>query len=171
MKNRSDVEIRTMLNEVRRLYRNNMLTEDDNNNDADTNQESGENVPYTMQDQLMSSIVETARTQFGADFSNSKNPMLYYPDSGDVTLSGTIRDLNDAKFQFRYKDSNGGCYIWISPLLLNDDNIKTLSVISGVYKNWKKELSGNEDIKPMSLRNTPSDNGQNDNAMVPGDDF
>ena len=74
MKNRSDVEIRTMLNEVRKLY-GNMLTEDNNNNDADTNQESGENVPYTMQDQLMSSIVETARTQFGADFSSSKKPI------------------------------------------------------------------------------------------------
>ena len=170
MKNRSDIEIRSMLNEVRKLS-NNLLTEEDNGNNNDPNKESGENVPYTMQDQLMSSIVETARTQFGADFSSSKNPMLYYPDSGDVTLSGTIRDLNDAKFQFRYKDSNGGCYIWISPLLLNDDNIKTLSVISGVYKNWKKELSGNEDIKPMSLRNEPNGNGQNDNMMVPGDDF
>lgn len=169
MRNRSDVEIRSMLNEVRRLSEN-ILTEGDINN-ADNKQDSGESVPYTMQDQLMSSIVETARTQFGADFSSSKNPMLYYPDSDDVTLSGTIRNLNDAKFQFRYKDSNGGCYIWISPLLLNDDNIKTLSVISGVYKNWKKELSSNEDIKPMSLRNESNNNDQDNKMMVPGDDF
>jgi hypothetical protein len=80
--------------------------------------------------------------------------MLYYPKDGDVVLSGTISDMNDAKFQFRFKDSTGsGCYVWISPLQLTDETINKLSVINGVFKNWKKELSGVEDIKPMGFNN------------------
>ena len=102
----------------------------------------------------MANITQTAKTQFGADFSQSDKPMLYYPKDGDVTLSGTISDMNDAKFQFRYKDSSGnGCYVWVSPLQLTDEVIKKLSVINGVFKNWKNDLSSAEDIKPMSLKN------------------
>ena len=162
---RDDVEIRNLLNEVRRLS-GDLLKEDNNNQESEN-----DSIPYTMQDELMSSITETCKTQFGASFSQSKNPMLYYPDSEDITLSGTISSLNDAKFQFRYKDANGGCYIWTEPLLLNDDNVKTLSVIYGVYKNWKQELAGTEDIKPMSIRNESADEDNSNNVMVPGDDF
>lgn len=113
---------------------------DDNSDDA---------VPYTMQDELMANITQTARTQFGADFSQSKNPMLYYPD-GDVVLSGTISSLNNAKFQFRYRT---GCFIWTSPITIDDNTVNTLSVINGVYKNWKHELDGIEDKKPMGYKN------------------
>lgn len=168
MRNGSDAEIRTMLNEVRK-FSDRMLNE----NGDTAPQENGNSVPYTMQDQLMSSIIETARTQFGADFSQSKNPMLYYPDAngkGDVTLSGTISSLNDAKFQFRYKDTDG-CYVWVSPLILKQKTVEILSTIIGVYENWKQELNGTEDIKPMSLRDNESENEQPNTLMVPGDDF
>lgn len=110
---------------------------------------SADAVPYTMQDEIMANITQTAKTQFGADFSQSKNPMLYYPNDGDIVLSGTISSMNDSKFQFRYK---GGCFIWTSPLKLDDDMVNMLSVINGVYKNWKKELDGMDDKKPMGFR-------------------
>lgn len=163
---RNDVEIRNLLNEVRKL--SNTLLVENSNTEKVTEADA---VPYTTQDELMSSITQTCKTQFGADFSQSKNPMLYYPDSDDITLSGVIGSLNDAKFQFRYKDSNGGCYVWTEPLLLNDDNVKTLSVVYGVYKNWKQELAGAEDIKPMSVRNEQPIGNSAENVMVPGDDF
>ena len=121
-------------------------------------------VPYSKQDELMSTITQTAKTQFGADFSKLKNPMFYYPKDGDVTLSGEIGTLDDAKFQFRYKDNKGGCYVWISPLNLTDETLRTLQVISGVYKNWKQSLAQSEDIKPMSM------NGNEQTGMVAGDD-
>ena len=109
-------------------------------------------VPYTKQDELMTSVMDAAKTQFGADFSKFKTPMLYYPEDGDVTLSGEITSLNNAKFQFRYKDSGDGCYVWVEPLHLNDDTLHRLSVIRGVFLNWKKELDGVEDLKPLGLR-------------------
>lgn len=170
---KEDVEIRNLLNEVRRIS-SKLLNEDDNKS-TDDNVNESDGIPYTMQDELMSSITETCKTQFGANFTQSKSPMLYYPasdsQSEDVSLSGTIGNLNDAKFQFRYKDSNGGCYIWTSPLILNDENVKTLSVIYGVYKNWREELAKTEDIKPMSVRNVQNGNDNSNNVMVPGDDF
>jgi hypothetical protein len=126
-------------------YADNVDSKDESVDDA---------VPYTMQDELMANITQTAKTQFGADFSQSDKPMLYYPKDGDVVLSGTIGDMNDAKFQFRYKDSSGnGCYIWTEPLQLTDETIKKLSIINGVFKNWKNDLASAEDIKPMGLKN------------------
>ena len=116
-------------------------------------EEKTDGVPYTMNDELMSSILETTKAQFGADFTGFTNPMLYYPEDGDVVLSGKIPTLNDMRFQFRFKDQNGGCYVWSSPLTLNKDTISTLSRIYGVFENWKNELQTTEDIKPMNLKN------------------
>jgi hypothetical protein len=166
MGNSFDNENRRILNEWRKRL-------NDDYQDSDTEQ-NNEAVPYTMQDELMQSITETAKKQFGADFSKVENPMLYYPESGDVEVNGLIATLDDAKFQFRYKNSE--CNIWTNndnPLKLNDENVRTLGVIWGVYKNWKKELGSAEDYKPMSMRN--GDIQQNDmqqgGNMVPGDDF
>lgn len=150
------------------------LNESDERDDVDDSDDD-ESVPYTMQDELMQSITQTAKAQFGADFSKVKTPMIYYPKTDDVEVNGLIGTMNDAKFQFRYRDTNGGCYIWVSPLNLNDETLITLQKINGVYKNWKQQLSEAEDRKPMSVRNE----SQNDNmqaeqtppGMVPGDDM
>lgn len=162
-----DDQNRKVLNEWRKR-----LNEDYEN--AEMGQNDG-TVPYTMQDELMQSITQTAKQQFGADFSKVKNPMLYYTETGDVEVNGVIASLDDAKFQFRYKNSE--CNIWTNqdnPLKLNDESVRTLGVIWGVYKNWKKELGQAEDYKPMSMRNGDvQKNGmqQQGSNMVPGDDF
>ena len=102
----------------------------------------------------MTNSLETCKTQFGADFTkhNDPSPMIYYPSDGDVVLSGTVPGLNNAKFQFRYKDSSFGCYLWTDSLVLNDDNLKKLSRINGVYKNWVQELQTSADIKPIGYK-------------------
>lgn len=139
---KSDIDrMRSLINEDR----SKSINESNDNSDA---------VPYTNKDEIMTNILTTAKTQFGADFTNFKTPMLYFPKDRDITLSGEISDLNNAKFQFRYKDSSGvGCYIWTEPLQLTDDNLRKLQTVLGVFKNWKKELSSYEDVKPMSLKN------------------
>ena len=112
-----------------------------------------ESIPYNMQDELMSSSIETCKKQFGADFENFKTPMLYYPKDGDVVLSGEIGSLNNAKFQFRLKDPTGeGCFIWTEPIQLTETNINQLKVVYGVFKNWKTDLETAEDKKPMGMQ-------------------
>jgi len=153
-----------------------VLTEENEHNSV-SDEGKYDGVPYTMQDELMQSITQTAKTQFGADFTKVKNPMIYYPETGDVEVNGLIGTLNDAKFQFRYRDTNGGCYIWVSPLNLNDNTLVTIQKINGVYKNWKQQLSEAEDIKPMSVRNEDQTETQSQQieqypqGMVPGDDM
>ena len=156
MKDNTYIDIHNSLNVIRKIneeYSNgnkkSLLTESERN----TNENDG-SVPYTNQDEIMNNILNVTKTQFGADYNKFKTPMLYWKEDGDVTLSGEISSLNNAKFQFRYKDDSGcGCYIWTEPLRLTKDNLKTLQVIFGVYENWKKELSSSEDIKPMHLKN------------------
>lgn len=136
------------------------------------NQKSLEAIPYGKNDELLNSITQSCKQQFGASFTKSKTPMLYYPKDGDVTLTGEIGTLNNAVFQFRYKDVNGnGCYVWLEPIHISDETLKVLSVVNGVYKNWKNELATSEDIKPMSMRDEGVLGGSTERQVTPGDDL
>lgn len=160
--------MRKMLSEEKDNEYKEILLESEETSPDD--KEALDTIPYTTNDELLNSITQVCKDRFGANFTKSKTPMLYYPKDGDITLTGEISSLNNAVFQFRYKDSSGnGCYVWLDPIHLSDDTIKTLSVINGVYKNWKNELSTSEDIKPMSLRDEGVLGG--DNGLVPGDDL
>lgn len=141
-------EIKMMLNTLDNLDRKKIREA----MDKDRGTEDG--VSYTQNDEIMTNSLETCKTQFGADFTNHNDPspMIYYPSDGDVVLSGTVPGLNNAKFQFRYKDSSFGCYFWSDSLVLNDDNIRKLSRINGVYKNWVQELQTSADIKPIGYK-------------------
>ena len=123
----------------------------DKNNDPKDNMDA---IPYSAQDTLMTNVLASAKQEFGADFNQIKNPMLYYPSDGDITLSGVIPEMNDAKFQFRYKVGDGaGCYVWSNPYMpISDKTIQTLSKVNGVCKNWRDEISKSEDCRPSNYR-------------------
>lgn len=146
-----------MKNDVRETFIRfrNALNETDGQQNEWYNSKRG-GVPYTQQDELLQSIMQTAKQQFGADFTNINTPMFYYKEDGDVTFSCIIPSLNNAKLQFRYKDPSGcGIFFWTdsnTAMMLSDENIQKLSKINGVYKNWKQELSTSEDIRPMNLK-------------------
>lgn len=115
-------------------------------------EEKQNGVPYTQQDEILQTSMQSATEAFGADFSSLKTPMFYYRQDGDVTLSGIIPSLNDAKFQFSYKN---GCSFWSGDgqVKLNDENLTTITRMYGVYKNWKQEINGLSDKKPMNMKN------------------
>ena len=133
---------------------------------AEQKKENQDAVPYTAQDTLMTNVLASAKQEFGADFNEIQNPMLYYPEDGDITLSGIIPEMNDAKFQFRYKVGDGaGCYIWSNPYLpISDKTIQTLSKVNGVCKNWRDEISKSEDSKPSNYRD-PDDVQNNEQGQ------
>ena len=120
-------------------------------NDEDT----GDAVPYTKNDEMMSNILEVAKTQFGASFEGFKNPMLYYPKTRNVTLCGMIPSLNNLKFQFSFLEPSESVFVWSSPLYLNNKSLDALYRMNGVFQNWIKELQSkaSDDIKPMNLKN------------------
>lgn len=143
--------IKAMRN-IQRLGAINILNESEQKEDGE-GKEPNEAVPYGQQDELFKNSIQPCRTQFGADFSKLKSPMLYYPD-GDITLSGVIPSLNNAKFQYRYLEPSGnGCFLWLDSIQLTDDTINRINKIYGVYKNWRQQLSTSEDNKPLKLKN------------------
>lgn len=156
-------------NDVYEIYR--LLRESEQikvDADIDTNDNKNKDaVPYTQQDTLMTNTLSSAKQEFGADFNNIKNPMLYYPNDGDITLSGIIPEMNDAKFQFRYKVGDGaGCYIWSNPYMpISDKTIQLLSKVNGVCKNWRDEISKSEDSRPSNYHDD-EDVQQNQQGQV-----
>lgn len=134
-----------------RLAINKLNESDDSIGQKDSNEGA---VPYTNQDEMLKNSLQPCRTQFGADFSKLKSPMLYYTEDGDITLSGVIPSLNNAKFQYRYLEPSGnGCFLWVDGIQLTDDTISRINKIYGVYKNWRQQLSTSEDNKPLALKN------------------
>lgn len=82
----------------------------------------------------------------GVEFSRPNNdnpeesPLIYMPNTGNIIFSGTIPSLGNLKWQFVLKNNTGnGCFIWADELILNKDNLKTLSKLNGYYENWKAE--------------------------------
>lgn len=147
--------IKAMRN-IQRMGALNVLNESENNgeNGFEEKEESKDAVPYTNQDEMLKNSLQPCRSQFGADFSKLKNPMLYYPEDGDITLSGVIPSLNNAKFQYRFLEPSGnGCFVWLDSIQLTDDTINRINKIYGVYKNWRQQLSTSEDNKPLKLKN------------------
>ena len=134
-------------NDIREVFRRfrNALNESD-----DAQKQNG--VPYTQQDEILQTSMQSATEAFGADFSELKTPMFYYRQDGDITLSGVIPSLDDAKFQFSYKN---GCNFWSGDgqVKINDENVTKISRMLGVYKNWKKEIDSLTDKKPMGMKN------------------
>ena len=144
------------------------------------NEESEQNsaleaVPYTTNDDLLAEMTNEAKSLFGADFSKSKTPMLYYPKDGDVTLTGEIPGLENAKFQFKLNSNSdgSGIILWVDSLPISDSAISTLNKLNGAGKNWKKRLNeiGRKDVKPVSVRDDDNSTDQTNDSRVDGDDL
>jgi hypothetical protein len=132
-------------------------------------------VPYTVNDDLLAEMTNEAKSLFGADYSKSKTPMLYYPKDGDVTLTGEIPGLENAKFQFKLNSNSdgSGIILWVDSLPISDSAISTLSKLNGAGKNWKKHLNeiGRQDVKPVSVRDNDNSTEQLNESRVDGDDL
>ena len=73
------------------------------------NNEKTDGIPYTSNDELMSSSIEAAKTQFGADFSNHETPMLYYETVFPVDAVNYLKENNIT--DDIYNDYNVGSYL------------------------------------------------------------
>lgn len=105
------------------------------------------NDPKFGQEVLKNQIDEFRSTvDGGAQFAteNSTNPsdspLVYIPSTGNLVFSGTIPVMNNLKWQFSLKDSDGtGLFIWVEGLRMNKENIQTLNKLYGHYQNWKNQ--------------------------------
>lgn len=135
-----DVMTRNILDKIR----NRSVLKEDTNQDAI----AITNDPQFGQEVLKNQIDEfRATVDGGAQFSNgnpnspAESPLVYMPSNGNLIFSGVIPSLNNLKWQFSLKDSDGtGLFIWSEEgLRLNKENMQTLNKLHGHYLNWKSQ--------------------------------
>ena len=141
-----DVMTRNILNNIRNkqiISENKIILEDNNQQDA----LAITNDPKFGQEVLKNQIQEfRSSVDGGAQFSteNSTNPtsspLVYIPSTGNLVFSGSIPALNNLKWQFSLKDSDGtGLFLWVDGLRLNKENLQILNKLFGHYQNWKNQ--------------------------------
>jgi hypothetical protein len=134
-----DIMTRNILNQIRNK---NLLKE---NTQADSiaitnDPKFGQEVLKNQIDEFRSTVDGGA--QFATENTNnpSESPLVYIPSTGNLVFSGTIPALNNLKWQFSLKDSDGaGLFIWSEGLRLNKENLQTLNKLHGHYLNWKNQ--------------------------------
>ena len=159
-----DVVIRNILDRIRGEKSKSIVSE--STEQTNTDAIAITNDPKFGQDVLKNQIEEfRSAVDGGAQFSNEKSdsplsaPLIYIPSKGNLVFSGTIPSLNNLKWQFSLKDSEGvGLFIRTneveetyenkennklndkySGLRLNEENLKKLNKLLGHYKNWKTQ--------------------------------
>lgn len=140
-----DVMTRNILNQIRNKNTNQLIKEGEENRVqgliAITNDPKfGQEVLKNQIDEFRSIVDGGA--QFAKENPNSpdESPLVYDPNEENVLFSGTIPSMNNLKWQFKLKDSDGtGLFIWSEGLRLSDENMKTLNKLHGHYINWKKQ--------------------------------
>lgn len=82
-----------------------------------------------------------------------KNSFVYNPKKNTVTLTGSIPNLANLKFQYTTDVSTpDGCYIFVNGMTLEQTSIKVLTTLRGYYDIWVKEWS------PMATKTKLSKN-------------
>jgi len=153
MKERLD-ETRNMLNTIRH-----MMNEEDTSNQVPNkgaiaitdDPKFGQSVLSNQIEQFKASVDGGASFATGDPNNPENSPLIYFPDNGNLTFSGEIRNI---KWQFVLKDESGdGCYIWADKLQLTESNMATLNKLHGFYLNWRdgwqKEGASLDKLKKM----------------------
>lgn len=86
-----------------------------------------------------------------------ENPLVYFPNTGNLVFSGSIPSMSGLKFQFSLNDVTNAPYIFADGLALTDDVITTLNKLHGFYLNWKEEWQTAGDLLDKLGKDTDND--------------
>lgn len=137
-----DIMTRNILNQMRKQHTSQIIKENTQPDAiAITNDPKfGQEVLKNQIDEFRSTVDGGAQFATENSSSPSESPLVYIPSSGNLVFSGTIPSLNNLKWQFSLKDSDGaGLFIWSEGLRLNKENLQILNKLHGHYLNWKNQ--------------------------------
>lgn len=98
----------------------------------------GQEVLKSQQDDFRSIVDGGAEFAAENEDDPESSPLIYIPSDGNLVFSGTIPSLNNLKWQFSLKDSDGlGLFIWADGFRLTKENMEILNKLQGHYLNWK----------------------------------
>lgn len=99
----------------------------------------GQEVLRSQQDDFRSVVDGGAEFADEDEKNPESSPLIYIPSNGNLVFSGTIPSLNNLKWQFSLKDSDGlGLFIWADGFRLTKENMQVLNKLQGHYLNWKE---------------------------------
>jgi hypothetical protein len=137
MKQRMD-ETRNMLNIIRHLNEENSVEQKPNDKGAiaiTDDPKFGQQVLSSQKEEFKAAVDGGAEFSAGNEENPEDSPLIYFPDNGNLTFSGRIRNI---KWQFVLKDESGeGCYIWADKLQLTKANMATINKLQGFFENWR----------------------------------
>jgi hypothetical protein len=137
-----DTITRSILNQIRNKNNKQLIKEDSQQTAiAITNDPKfGQEVLKNQIDEFRSAVDGGAQFSKENSTNPSESPLVYIPDTGNLVFSGIIPSLNNLKWQFSLKDSDGsGLFIWSEGLRLNKENLQILNKLHGHYLNWKNQ--------------------------------
>lgn len=137
-----DTITRSILNHIRNKNNKQLIKEDSQQTAiAITNDPKfGQEVLKNQIDEFRSAVDGGAQFSKENSTNPSESPLVYIPDTGNLVFSGIIPSLNNLKWQFSLKDSDGsGLFIWSEGLRLNKENLQILNKLHGHYLNWKNQ--------------------------------
>lgn len=135
------------LNENKRFKKRNALNEaeegkkeEDKDPIAITNDAKfGQNVLQNQIDSFKQTVSAGARFSAENAEKPDTNPLVYFPNTGNLVFAGTIPSMSGLKFQFSLNDVTNAPYIFADGLALTDEVLTTLTKLHGFYLNWKEE--------------------------------
>jgi hypothetical protein len=134
-----DIMTRNILNKLR----NKNIIKESTTQDAiaiTNDPKFGQEVLKNQIDEFRSTVDGGAQFATENSTNPSDSPLVYIPSTGNLVFSGTIPAMNNLKWQFSLKDSDGtGLFIWVEGLRMNKENIQTLNKLYGHYQNWKNQ--------------------------------
>ena len=106
----------------------------------------GQNVLQNQIDSFKQTVNNVARFAKENAEEAESNPLVFFPETGNLVFSGSIPNMSGLKFQYSLNDVTGAPYIFVDGLALTDDVIMTLNKMNGHYKNWRDEWLESGDL-------------------------
>lgn len=132
------------VNESRNIKRRNLINEGEDKKEREpiaiTNDAKfGQNVLQNQIDAFKQTVSGGAKFATENRENAESNPLVFFPNTGNLVFSGSIPSMSGLKFQFSLNDVTNAPYIFADGLALTDDVITTLNKLHGFYLNWKEE--------------------------------
>lgn len=106
----------------------------------------GDNVLQNQIDSFKQAVNGGAKFAKPNDEDAQSNPLVYFPETGNLVFTGSIPTLSDLKFQFSLNDVTNAPYIFVDGLALTEDVVTTLNKLRGYYLNWRDEWLSSSDL-------------------------
>lgn len=119
-----------------------------NNREPSTNMGDGNvtDILIPINNETFNGIIDNEKEKISQklpDIEFETNSLMLNPQKNTVSFTGIIKNMNNLRWYFTTDTStpDGGCYIFVEGLQLNDNTLQTLHILQAHYVAWSKDWS------------------------------